>query len=340
MSRRKIVVTGASGFTGLHACSHLERLGYEVVAVLRRPGAMDSILASTADGGDVIREHVIDLNDRTAVIELLDRERPDALLHMAGLNAVGGSWEQPVAYMQLNVMATLYLLDGLRLLGLTRCRTLIAGSMLGCRLRDDEPPRPAHPYGLSKTLQTLTASAWGHLFGLPVCIAQPSNLIGPGASNGICGLIGAHVAKREQEGEAPPFRLTSLEEPRDYIDVRDTVRAYGLILERGEPGGVYPIGSGKVRTLGGIAREFERQARVKMEWRIGTTADLIGEQLPVRLSGLADPEDERLGAGASAVDLGPMRSLDWAPELAFDQSVADILDYHRQAGQIKGKEGG
>ncbi|SDD30146.1 Nucleoside-diphosphate-sugar epimerase [Paenibacillus sp. UNCCL117] len=334
MSRGRVVVTGASGFTGLHACAHLAALGYDVTAVLRRPGSAARIAAEAAAAGHgVIRERALDLSDRSAVLELLEQEKPDGLLHLAGLNAVGPSWQQPITYMQLNVMSTLYLLDGLRQLGLTGCRTLIVGSMLGCRLRDDETPKPPHPYSLSKTLQALTAAAWGQLFGLHVSLALPSNLIGPGASNGICGLIGAHIAGWERAGEGAPFRLSSLAEARDFVDVRDAVRAYGLILEQGEPGVSYPIGSGRLRTLGEIARQFEQAAQTPVSWRIGMEEGSASQ--PIRLTELSgETADALKAAGASAVNMAPMRALGWEPVIAFGQSVADILGYHRTAAAL------
>ncbi|WP_159881076.1 NAD-dependent epimerase/dehydratase family protein [Paenibacillus puerhi] len=328
MSRGKVIVTGASGFTGLHACAHLAGIGYEVTAVLRKRGATASIAAeASASGSGMIRERVVDLTDQAAVLKLLEQERPGRLLHLAGRNDVGGSWQQPLTYVQLNMMSTLYLLDGLRLLGLTDCRALIVGSMLGCRLRDDETPCPPHPYSLSKTLQTLTSSAWGALFGLPVCIAQPSNLIGPGASSGLCGLIGAHVAEWERAGKSNPFRLSSLEEARDFVDVRDAVRAYGLILEHGVPGCSYPVGSGRLRTLGDIASQFERVAKAQVSWRIGFSAE-AAEFPPVRLTE-AGRGDEEGDIRPSAVDVRPMRALGWEPAIALEQSVADIMTYHR-----------
>ncbi|UUZ84304.1 NAD-dependent epimerase/dehydratase family protein [Paenibacillus sp. P26] len=204
MSGRRILITGAGGFTGRHACGIFAGLGYEVVAVVRRPGTAGALRGVQAGGG--IREAVCDLGSPEQVKQLLQAERPQQLLHLAGLNAVAGSWQDPIGYMNINVMSTLYLLDSLHRAGLESRRVLVAGSMLGFRLRDDEPPRPAHPYSLSKTMQTLAARAWGVLFRSPVMIARPSNLIGPGRSNGLCGLIGAHIVRVERGGT---FRISA-----------------------------------------------------------------------------------------------------------------------------------
>lgn len=329
MTKGRILITGASGFTGRHACKHFASIGYEVVAVVRRPGSLEQ---------DLVREVVCNLAHQAQVQLLLMKERPQLLLHLAGLNAVADSWAEPLAYMTGNVMSTLYLIDSLRELGLHSCRVLVAGSMLGPRFQEDDQPQPLHPYSLSKTVQTLVARAWGHLFRLPVMIAQPSNLIGPGRSNGLCGLIGAHLAHLEVSAAgagtdslelAPaPFRLSSLTEARDFIDVRDAVHAYEHILHLGEPGHVYPIGSGRLRSLGETAACFESRVAAPVRWLIGADA-----QKPVSLVQEMDDGliiDPPLPEKQSSVNTVPMQTLGWYPSIPFEQSVEDILDYFRR----------
>ncbi|MCZ8513599.1 NAD-dependent epimerase/dehydratase family protein [Paenibacillus filicis] len=327
MTAGRIVITGASGFTGKHACSYFAAQGYEVVAAVRRPGT------AALHGGGEVREAVCDLSSPVQVSRLLEGERPDMLLHLAGLNSVSGSWEDPLRYMGINVMSTLYLLDALQRAGSGSCRVLVIGSMLGFRLSDGAPPQPPHPYSLSKTLQTLSARAWGTLFRLPVMIAQPSNLIGPGLSNGICGLIGAYVVRVERGLHEPAFRLSSTTEVRDFVDVRDAVRAYELILRSGTPGAVYPIGSGRLRTLGEVAGRFEALAATPIGWRIGSQADTP----LVSLAPQPQPETGREAARppssgtvpVSPVDPAPMRSLGWQPVIPFEQSAEEILAFFR-----------
>jgi len=130
-----------------------------------------------------------------------------------------------------------------------------------------------------------------------------------------------HIRKLEEEGytieacrnrgyrlagapDPSPFRLSSLTERRDYVDVRDAVRAYGVLLERGEPGRVYPIATGRQRTLGEVAAAYERAAGFRVEWLIGDS----DEPSPPP----ADPS--------------ALLALGWRPEIPFARSVADTLD--------------
>lgn len=98
-------------------------------------------------------------------------------------------------------------------------------------------------------------------------MAEPSNLIGPGPSTGFCSLLAGHIVRSETAaaaGEAAPaaFRLSSRQAKRDFLDVRDAVRAYGCILDSGETGRIYRIDSGTERGLGEIAEKLLAHAAV------------------------------------------------------------------------------
>ncbi|MFH5182126.1 NAD-dependent epimerase/dehydratase family protein [Paenibacillus sp. TAB 01] len=178
MNGRRIVITGASGFTGRHACAHFAALGYEVVAAVRQPGSL-RLAAGTA--GFRVTEAVCRLDHPDEVERLLADYRPHDLLHLAGLGEVAVSWREPMAFIDTNVMGTLRLLDSLKRHGDGGSRALIVGSMLGMAWGQGAgEASPPHPYGMSKAAQVLLARWWGSLFGQSVMIGQPSNLIGPG----------------------------------------------------------------------------------------------------------------------------------------------------------------
>lgn len=306
MSGIRVLVTGAGGFCGLHACRHFARQGFDVVGVLRTAG--DPRAAVLRRAGAAVEG--CELTDRAAVRRMIARVRPDWILHLAGLNAAGPSWREPAKYMEANVMAAVYLLEAAQREMGRDFRFAAAGSML----RFDWPagggaPRPPHPYSLSKTLLTAVVRSWHHLYGTAAVVGEPANLIGPGPSAGLPALIAAHIRalRRARMAGAPdpaPFRLSSLTERRDYVDVRDAVRAYVLLLERGEPGRVYPIASGRQRTLGEVAAAYERAAGFRVDWSVGDS-DAPSPQP-------ADPS--------------ALTALGWRPEIPFALSVADTLD--------------
>ena len=152
--------------------------------------------------------------------------------------------------------------------------------MLGCRLPQDVPPQPPHPYSLSKTMQIAAALSWHSLYGMDIIVADPSNLIGPGPSTGLGTLLARYAAACEKahalgEPMPPVFKLSSATEERDFLDVRDAMRAYELLLTRGVSGSRYAMASGVMRPLGELAGVYRHLAAVPLAMEIGTSTSVL-----------------------------------------------------------------
>ncbi|MFC5405498.1 NAD-dependent epimerase/dehydratase family protein [Cohnella soli] len=317
MTRGVVVVTGAGGFTGAHACRVFAAKGWDVVALVSPRGlraAEEAVRSASGSDGEE-RQVVVkacELTDGEAVGRLMKAIKPQAVVHLAGRNSVEQSWREPAAALAANVQATANVLEGARSSG--DCRILVAGSMIKA-----DPARLAeaqHPYGFSKALQSLAAHAWHRWYGLPVMIAEPSNLIGPGISAGLCGKLARWAVAAEEIGAAshPPFRLSSLGETRDFLDVRDAVDAYSLLIDGGEAGATYSIESGEMRSLGEVKEAFDAEAVVQLLWDIGNA-----------------PRD----ASPERRDTAPIRALGWRPRIPFRQSIRDAMadERHRRSGE-------
>jgi len=294
-----VLITGAAGFVGGHAVVEFAAGGFQTAPVARRP--------------DLPGTHACDLTDPAAVRELVRSVRPDCVLHLAGRNHAGDSWQDPVGYLESNVMATVYLLEALRRED-CRARVLVAGSMLSVPLGGK--PRPPHPYSLSKSLQALAAQSWQHLFGGDILIVRLANLIGPGPSGGICTRLAAWIADRERGGTAP-FRLQSLAEPRDYLDVRDAVRAFRILLMRGKAERVYPLGSGISRSLGEVLQAYRELS--------AAADDVEAPAIPASVA----------VAPSVAVAALAVRRLGWRPSVSFQQSLQDTLADYRSGKGVR-----
>ncbi|MWV46843.1 NAD-dependent epimerase/dehydratase family protein [Paenibacillus sp. HJL G12] len=297
--KRVILITGASGFTGGHACHYFAEQGYQVAAMVRRipPGPVP----------EGITYYKCDLLDKHELENVVQRIAPDAVLHLGGKNSVPESWRSPLLYMETNVLPTVYLLNTLR--SFPSCRIVIAGSMMVFPLTS--PFQPSHPYSLSKSLQKAVVLSWEVLFGQTVILAEPSNLIGPGPSTGFCALLARHIAACEQEGKTVPFKISSKTARRDFLDVRDAVKAYDVLLERGMPGHTVTISSGIQCTLEEITLSMLGIAGsvVPLEW--GDEADASADQGP-------QPPDES------------MAGLGWKPEIPLTTSLRDVLQHFRE----------
>jgi len=331
MRARKVLITGAAGFTGRHAVNYFAAQGAEVTAVLRRAVVPDEASAPAPVFPEGVKVYICDLADRSAVAGMIDTVAPDDVLHLAGKNSVPESWQSPLLYMESNVMSTLYVLEALRTN--PSSRVLVAGSRLKYRIGAVQPP---HPYSLSKTLEELVSLAWGTLFKQQVLLAEPCNLMGPGPSTGFCSLLAGHIVRCERGQEQHPFKLSSRVALRDFIDVRDAVRAYEIILRTGENGTVYRICSGAERELGRIAEQLldHSAVAVPMDWGPETAGSGSSADVPSSPgSGMTDSAPSASYSGyppeADASVLG------WQAEIPFSQSLADIMNYFRN-----GREGG
>lgn len=298
---RTILVTGAAGFTGAHACRYFAGLGMKVA------GLVHNRIPDTSGADAGIRYYSCDLLDSRQLPAIVREAAPDYVLHLGGKNSVPESWDDPLLYMQTNVFSLLSLLEALR--PFPDCRVLIAGSRLSVPLTP--PYRPPHPYSLSKSLQKAIALSWQALFNQFIMVAEPSNLTGPGPSTGICSLLARRVARAELGFTDEPFRLSSRLVRRDFLDVRDAVRAYGYLLAYGRSGEEYPVCSGQERSLLEVAEAVQQLAgtRIPLQW---------GDSDPQPSGGEAKPAEPEF-----------LSRLGWEPLIPFSASLTDVIGYFR-----------
>jgi GDP-4-dehydro-6-deoxy-D-mannose reductase len=323
--RPVIVITGAAGYTGMHACRHFAKLGWEVAALTRTAASAHELSFGANDGENpgpdsgpsfCITPYVCDLFDKERLHEVIREIAPDYVLHLGGKNSVLESWQSPLLYMESNVLSTLYLLNALR--SFPAARIVVVGSRLKTALK--APYHPSHPYSLSKSLQEAVALSWGALFGQSVMLAESCNLIGPGPSTGFCALLAGHIVRTERKDRelasepAPtPFRVSSRHAQRDFLDVRDAVRAYSVLLEQGVPGRVYPVCSGRMVELGDIVEHMVALAETPVAIQWGDAVE---------------------AASTDAYRAKELEEMGWKPIIRLGQSLEDMIRYRRA-----GKEG-
>ncbi|MBD3860535.1 NAD-dependent epimerase/dehydratase family protein [Bacillus sp. 28A-2] len=294
--RPKLLITGASGFTGEHACEYFSDLGYDLIAVTRN----QPIIASKG-----IRTEYCELTNKENVYQLIEKTKPDFLLHLAAINHVGYSWEEPVETIETNLLSTLYIIDAIRKVNPT-CRIILVGSAL--QMSPNNLSNPLHPYSLSKTLQVLVSQAWVKMFEMDIVIAKPSNIIGPGKSNGVNSIFAKKIAQMEMNMEDKILRVNNINVMRNFIDVRDVVRAYEVLLNKGIAGEVYEITSSKSHSLKDLINIYKTLTDIdfKVESQSSDVDNLVIGNQPLTL--------EKLG---------------WKQTLTIHSSLNDTLNYFR-----------
>jgi GDP-4-dehydro-6-deoxy-D-mannose reductase len=312
--RSPVLITGIAGFCGSHLAEHLLSAGYPV-AGLERAGVSTANLAGIRDRIDVYRA---DLLDPQAVRRVLAAARPGQIYHLAGLTKAPAGAESAWALYEVNVRGTMHLLEAALAEGLDAA-VLVAGSSAQygivppeeTPIDEQQPFRPITHYGVSKAAQEMVACRYASAAGIRVVCTRAFNIIGPRQSPAfVAAAFARQVAEIEAGLRAPVVKVGNLAGERDFIDVRDVARAYRLALEEGEVGDAYNVCSGEARSIRSLLDGLLGMARVP--------------GIEVRV----DPA--RLQAADVPAQVGDYRKLErrtgWAPRVALEESLRDLLD--------------
>lgn len=273
----RAVVTGANGFVGAYLSSELIEAGYEVIAVDR----VERNGESAPPVPEGIESVLCDILDVDAVREVFSRFEPDAVFHLAAQSSASRSFGDPRGTFEANLMGALNILEADRASEM-QSRMLFIGSAeeYGRRepdempLGEDSPIEPLNPYAASKAAQNLLAMQYFRAFGSAVLATRSFNHTGPGQRTDFALPSFARQCALIRAGKAEPvIRTGNLEVVRDFLDVRDVVRAYRLIMEKGDPGVTYNVCSGSGLKLSDSLKEMTQEAGAEV--RIETDPKLL-----------------------------------------------------------------
>lgn len=314
---KKVLITGASGFVGSWLAEHLLSLSNsEVYGTYHSEDSKEKSPVK-----DKITFLHADLSQKEAVEKVVGEVKPDEVYHLAALASVGASFKDPVATFHNNIDVEIFLLESLRNNNLTSTRVLIVGSseVYGYVRPEDlpidegTPLRPANPYAVTKIAQDFLGLQYNISYKMPLIRARPFNHIGP--RQGL-GFVVADFAKQIvdiEKGKQPGvIKVGNLEAKRDFTDVRDMVKAYSLILEKGIPGDVYNIGSGKAVKIAEILDTLISLSNTKIEKEVD----------PTKLRPSDVPE-----IVCNSTKIRNITS--WEPTIPLETTLKDTLDYWR-----------
>ena len=313
----KVLVTGAGGFVAAHLVDFLrtEAPDAELFGMVRPqtgaargPGAGISLVEA-------------DVNDPAGAEAALDEVVPDRIVHLAGQSSVHRSWIEPGSTLRTNVLGLVNLLDAVRRRGL-RPAVLVVGSAeeygpvdpAELPITERTPLRPSSPYAVSKVAQAALARLYGPAGGMRVVLTRTFHHTGPGRGEAFAESSFARQLAEIEAGLRPPvLRVGNLDAVRDYTDVRDVVRAYWALLDRGEGGEVYNVCSGRGRPVRELLDALLRAAGADAEVQVDP-ARLRRADVPVLVG---DPSRLR---DATA----------WEPRIPLERTLVDLLEDWRQ----------
>jgi len=313
----KVLITGAGGFVAPHLVEllHAEAPGIEVYGTVR---PQTSVARGPGTGITLVEA---DLNDPASASAVMDEVTPDRIVHLAGQSSVHRSWIEPGGTLRTNVLGLVNLLDAVRARGLHPA-VLVVGSAeeygsvdpSEIPIGEDTPLRPSSPYAVSKVAQAALARLYGPAGGMKIVLTRTFHHTGPGRGEAFAESSFARQIAEIEAGLRPAvLRVGNLDAVRDYTDVRDVVRAYWWLLERGVDGETYNVCSGRGHTIRELLDTLLGLARVLVEIRVDPTR-LRPSDVPALVG---DPSRLRSATG-------------WEPRIALERTLLDLLESWRQ----------
>lgn len=317
MAKEKYLITGFSGFVSKHFIDFLEqsKIEAEIYGIdLQLPSFdMNQFKYVTCFFEQV---NLIDEEQIKAVIQ---RVMPDYLLHLASFSSVAYSWREPSISFRNNTNIFLNILEVISELKL-KCRILSVGSSeeygnikaVDLPLKEDHQLAPSSPYAVARVAQEMLSRVYVDGFGLDIIMTRSFNHMGPGQNQQfvVPGFIHKIMQAREQDPKQGTIKVGDTSIVRDFVDVRDVVRAYYLLFKRGKCGEVYNVCSGK---------------GVKLSEVISTISEIVGMHIDPQVDdALIRPIDNPVMRGSYEK---LKAATDWDPQITLSQTLKDMISF-------------
>ena len=316
MKKKKAFITGIAGFAGSFLAEELLNSGYQISGSLFGKESLKNIKHLKKD----ITTVKLDIQKPKECNKVLREIKPDYIFHLAAFSSVGKSFEKERLTYSINFDGTLNILNSA--LELNNLKKLVFVSSAdayglfkpaGKTLTESQPFNPNSPYAVSKAAAEYACRYYVRKYGLPVAVARSFNHTGPRQSDAFVVSSFAHqIAIIEAEKAKPTLYVGDLSAKRDFSDVRDIVRGYRLLAERGQPGQAYHFCSGKAVS---IRKILELLLKMSVQTITVKTdeARLRKNDIPV-LRGSYLKANKQLG---------------YRPNFKLPETLKDTLDYWR-----------
>lgn len=316
MEKKRFLITGFSGFVGRHFLQYLFEKDEEMDVFgidIRKPAFDTSVYASRLN----IRFKEVNLLDGQALKAVLEEFRPQYILHLASFSSVAFSWQHPEESFVNNTNIFLNLTSALKELQLP-CRVLSIGSSeeygnvsaKQLPLREDMPLQPVSPYAVARVSQEMLSKVFVDSYHLDIILTRSFNHIGPWQDERfvVPSFIRRILDIKESGASEGTIETGDTTIIRDFVDVRDVVNAYYMLLMDGTPGEIYNICSGTQIALSDIINQL---------------ADIVGVRVKTRVNPeFVRPNDNRVVVGSHDK---LTKELGWQPEIPWEQTLRDMV---------------
>lgn len=317
-----VLITGGTGFVGSHLVEELLNRGFSNITVTNY-GSNSGHVGTLLTEEQIIR---VNLTDRAETFSLIEKLKPDYIFHLASIAVVGDSFDKAAQIFQNNISLQLNLLDAVKQHS-PESRVLVVGSGAEYgmitqdsrfQISDDSkkiteqfPLNPINPYAVSKVTQDLLGLSYYLSYGLDIVRARPFNHIGERQTTDFAIPAFASQIVKVERGEQDKITIGNLDAVRDFTDVKDVVKAYITLMEKGVAGEVYNIGSGRGYSMQQILDMMMRLAKV----------EITVETDPAKIRPIDVP--------VTVADYSKLNALGWEPEIKIEETLGRVIEEWR-----------
>lgn len=315
--KKRVLITGITGFAGSHMAEFLLKEGYEVYGICRWRANRENIVHLN----DKVKLIEADLLDSHSLERLIFEVRPDLIFHLAGQSFVPASWTSPALTLETNVVGPANLFEAVRRAQIDpviqlACSSEEYGLVKPSELpiKETNPLRPLSPYAVSKLAMDYLGYQYFKSYGMKIVRTRGFNHTGPRRGEVFAeSSFAKQIAEIEKGKREPVLYVGNLEAQRDYTDVRDMVRGYFLAATRGEPGEAYNICRGQAWKIEDVLLYMISLSKKKVKVK----------KDPARMR----PSDVPILIGNNTKF---RKQTGWKPEISLKQTFRDLLDYWRE----------
>jgi GDP-4-dehydro-6-deoxy-D-mannose reductase len=310
----KIFITGATGFVGRHLINLLKSPDYKIFGTSfpEKPGPDDK------------KKNIVylDIRSEEEISEAVKNAKPDWVFHLAAVSNVRVSWEKRKETLETNLMGTFYLFEAVRRYT-PQARVLfvsssdVYGSLSPVKkaLREEDTPHVTSPYAFTKVTGEILSKFYAQIEEMHIVIARSFPHTGPGQSpDFVCSDWACQIARIEKGLTEPAIKVGDVGVKRDFSDVRDVVRAYALLVQKGKRGEVYNVCSGRAVSLKEVLDILLSYSSQKIEVSVAPLK-LRKVDIPILLG-----DNQKIKEQTS-----------WKPRIPIKKSLYDLLEYWRNS---------
>ena len=307
----KALVIGATGFVGSYLIEEIKN------------SLLCDIIATNLEREMIYQNNIIlkklDILDYNSVFSLINENKPEYIFHLAAQSSVSLAWKNPELTADININGSLNILEAVKNINYNPKILMIGsgeeyGYIEKVPIVEETPLKPGNIYAVTKACQNMISKVYCKAYDMKVILVRSFNHIGPNQSSTfVISDFCKQVAEIEKGVRSPILKVGNLNAKRDFLDVRDVVRAYTKLIQFGKSGETYNVGRGQSIKISEVLNIILKNSNKEINVEIDKNK-LRPLDVPI-----IEPSINKIYTATG-----------WKPEISLEESIKDILTYWRK----------